>query len=269
VVTGPELTPLGISGSIALGSGVESGTITGLALGFTPSLAQFQVMRPAGGLNISARGVSAALSADGGTVELSGMTDSTSYAVAYRLGQAGSSGAVAAGPSSETDIGEIKAIWDRDPQTNNYACRVGGRGPDFRLRGGEAHVLGTQNQVWVEFRRRPNVYTGSLRMATAAYAAGVTVYDVDTGDYWTANQAVSAGESPTSRPDKWDKVEFPYVLAEFVAQSAYAMLTDREQEEGPENFTIQLSAGWPLLVAELDKIERQQGQTRQLRVVGR
>jgi len=51
-----------------------------------------------------------------------------------------------------------------------------------------------------------------------------------------------------------------------VAQSAYAMLTDREQET-PENFAVENGAGWPLLAAELDRIERQQGQTRQLKVV--
>ena len=56
------------------------------------------------------------------------------------------------------------------------------------------------------------------------------MYDTATGDYWTSNQSISAGESPTTNPEKWDKVEFPYFLAEYVAQSAYAMLTDREYD---------------------------------------
>lgn len=163
--------------------------------------------------------------------------------------------------AGETEIGDVASIWDRDPTTNRAARRM-----RFRLRQGIIQVLGTANVVWVEFRPPPPNFSGVVRSDTATYAAGVTRFDTATGDFWTSNTSIAAGESPTSAPAKWDKVEFPEYLAEYVAQSAYAMLTNREQET-PENFTIQLAAGYPLLLAEIQTIERQQGQTRQLNVV--
>ena len=169
--------------------------------------------------------------------------------------------------TGENELGEVQAIWDADPGTEPMATRVGGgRGPDYRLRATYLQVLGTANQVWVEYRPPCPVFTGATRSDTATYVSGNERYDTATGDYWIANQAIAAGESPTSAPTKWDRVVFPYYLAEYVAQSAYAMLTNKEQE-APENFSVQLSAGYPLLLVELDKLERQQGQTRQLNVV--
>jgi hypothetical protein len=252
---GPALGPIRQRGAVALPASIDSGRLRNLNIGWEGQAISLQVMR-AGGLNINAYPIAGSASHDGFAFELDGITDSAAYQLHWQVARPVAS-----------EMGEVRAIWDRDPRGNRYACRVGGgRGPDFRLRAGMMQVLGTVNPVWVEFRRRPNVYTGSLRTATGTYAAGVTVYDTATGDYWTANQAIAAGQSPTTNPEKWDRVEFPYIFAEFVAQSAYAMLTDREQEQ-PENFSMQLAAGYPLLVAELDKVERQQGQTRQLRVV--
>lgn len=216
--------------------------------------ARCQVCRPSGGLNLGAWPASNGFDADGFRYELGGLPDNDDYTVCWRAG------------GETRPLGEIKAIWDRDPRRNRYACRVGGgRGPDYRLRTEGAYVLGTANPVWVEYRSRPNVYTGPVRSASGTYAAGATVYDTDTGDYWTARESVSAGESPVSVPAKWGKVEFPYVLSEFVALSAYRMLTQRE-ESGQEDFRVSAAEGWPLLQAELAKIERLQGQTRQLRV---
>lgn len=169
--------------------------------------------------------------------------------------------------TGETVIGDIKAIYDAHPEYVLNAQRVGGgRGPDFRHRGSYAQVLGCANLLYVEFRRRPNVFSGAVRADDETYASGVTRYDEATGDYYTSNTSIAAGESPTLAPSKWDLVEFPEIFAEYVAQSVYAMLTNKEQEL-PENFNVQRTAGYPLLLQELDKLERQQGQTRQLNVV--
>lgn len=168
--------------------------------------------------------------------------------------------------TGETEIGECKAIWDADPRYVNTARRMnGGRGPDFWARQDYLQVLGLANVIWPEFRPPCPVFTGATRDDTSTYASGAERYDSDTGDYWIANQSIAAGESPTTAPTKWDRVVFPYYLAEYVAQTAYVLLTNREQEQ-PENFTVQLTAGYPLLLAEMDKLERQQGQSRQLNV---
>ena len=166
----------------------------------------------------------------------------------------------------ETALGELRFIWDRDPEVNRFATRQ-----KFRLRPDFVQVLGTVNVVWLEFRPRPNVYTNTVWDAGASYAANRQVYDPATGDNWLSNQATAAGESPTSAPTKWDRVPFPYAFVEYVAQSVYAALVNREENASsqggqPESFSVQQTAGYPLLVLELDKIERQQGQTRQLNV---
>lgn len=163
--------------------------------------------------------------------------------------------------TGSTSLGLVRYPWDSDPETNLTA-----RPMPFITRRDYIVVRGCANVIYLEFQTRAPLFAGSTRTATDTYSADETVYDIATGDFWTANQSVAAGESPTTNPEKWDKVEFPYFLAEYAAQSAYAMMTNREQEE-PENFSIQLAAGFPLLQAEVDHIERKQGQVRQLNVV--
>lgn len=165
--------------------------------------------------------------------------------------------------TDETPIGLVRFIWDRNPEINRHA-----QPQKFHTRTGFIQVLGCQNILFPEFQLRVPEFTATIRDDALSYGAGVTLYDPATGDCWTTTEAVSPGESPTTTPSSWSKVEFPYVLAEYVAQSAYAMLTDREQET-PENFSVQMSAGYPLLVQEIDNIERKQGQTRQLNVQSR
>lgn len=169
--------------------------------------------------------------------------------------------------ADETEIGECRFIWDADPRFIASARRMnGGRGPDFWVRKDYLQVLGLANVIYPEFRPPCPVFSGATRSDTATYGAGDQKYDSATGDYWIANTSIAAGESPTTNPEKWDRVVFPRYLAEFVAQTAYAMLTNHEQEE-PENFTVQMTAGYPLLLAELESVERQQGQSRQMNVV--
>lgn len=165
-----------------------------------------------------------------------------------------------------TPLGEVRFIWTRDPEYDRYAQKC-----PFRLRSDFVQVLGTANVVWVEFRLRPTVYTNTVYDITASYGMGVQLYDPVTGDNWTSNQAISPGQSPSVASDNWDLVPFPYIFAEYVAQSSYAQLVNREEMAGaqggqPESFSVMNTAGYPLLQMELDKIERQQGQVRQLNV---
>ena len=163
--------------------------------------------------------------------------------------------------AGQTAIGDVRYAWDHNPEANRAAQRL-----RFRLRRDAIQMLGQVNVVWLEFRPPVPAWAGPVRSDSATYAAGVTVFDAASGDFWTSNTSIAAGESPATTPASWDQVEFPEYLAEYTAQSAYAMMTNREQET-PENFTIQMSAGYPLLLAEILNVERQQGQTRQLNVV--
>ena len=170
------------------------------------------------------------------------------------------------GPTA-TPIGEVRFIWDRDPTVLRYAQRI-----KFRVRNGLLQVLGNVNVVWVEFRQRPALYVTTPYQSATGYAAGIQFYDPATGNNWVTVSATNAGDTPTSAPSKFSLVPWPYVFTEYVSQSVYASLVNREEAAAsqggqPENFGIQQTAGFPLLLQELDKLERQQGQTRQLNVV--
>jgi len=77
----PAVSP--VSGSWPLGNGDDSGSVTGLGLGFTPSRVILSISRPSGGLMIFANDNSGTLTTDGFDFELSGMTDSTDYVLNY------------------------------------------------------------------------------------------------------------------------------------------------------------------------------------------
>lgn len=78
-------TSAAYAGSIALGNGVFSGSVTGLGLPFTPTKALLQIRRPASSLMIFACANDGTLTADGFDFELSGITDSTDYILDYLL----------------------------------------------------------------------------------------------------------------------------------------------------------------------------------------
>lgn len=166
--------------------------------------------------------------------------------------------------TDETALGEIRFLWDRDPEIYREAQTI-----PFRLRADYVQVLGTSNVFWVEFRQRPSTYTNTVIVSTATYTSGSQIYDPATGENWISTATATAGQTPTTNPEKWSKVPFPYYFLEYVAVSVSAALTNKENSSAaqqPENFTVPLSAGAPFLMAEIDKIERQQGQTRQLNV---
>ena len=139
-----------------------------------------------------------------------------------------------------TAIGEVKLAARRNPKvrTNNpgYLDFVpSDNGVQFDWR--------APNVVWLQFRRRPPVFTTTLYSSGTAYAAGVTVYDANgTGDCWTTTATTTAGQSPTSTPAKWSKVQFPAILGNFVKRAALSdalrdqKQTDRAAEELTEAY---------------------------------
>lgn len=85
LVTVPS--PIGPSrdGLYAIPAGVDSGTVTGLALPLTPRRVYPSVRKPAGGFTMFANSVSGTLTTDGFQFNLSGQTDSTGYFLEYLI----------------------------------------------------------------------------------------------------------------------------------------------------------------------------------------
>ena len=70
-------------GTFAIGSGVDSGTVTGLALPSVPAQVLVSMKKLAGGLNLFAIVRSDSVTTDGFTFDLSAATDSASYQLDY------------------------------------------------------------------------------------------------------------------------------------------------------------------------------------------
>ena len=70
-------------GTQAIGSGVDSVTVTGLALAAVPAQVLVSMRKASGGLNIFATVRDGTLTTDGFTVDLSTATDATTYKLDY------------------------------------------------------------------------------------------------------------------------------------------------------------------------------------------
>jgi len=161
--------------------------------------------------------------------------------------------------ASATNIGEVKAVWPGNPRTQEHLLPIG-----FEITSDGIVVRGDESVVWVEFRLRPNEFTGAT-WAAGSFAPGDQVYYSTTGEYYVCI-ATATTEAPTDTT-KWTKLDFPYVLAAPVAQAAFA---DLLKMSGKTSKYIEgFKEAGRLLQREFDKIERQQGQTTQLKVMTR
>jgi len=161
--------------------------------------------------------------------------------------------------TGKTALGAVRYMWDSDPRVHDDTDPI-----PFDLRDSAVIVSGTATVVWVEFRKRFLEYVGAVYSASTAYASGVTIYYTD-GDYWRTTASTSAGQSPDSTPAKWERLDFPYIIKECVAQGAYADVLGKT--EGKHELWLQENAdAISLLTEEVLKVERQQSQAGQLAV---
>src|SRR5262249_46626985 len=143
-----------------------------------------------------------------------------------------------------TFIAEVKKCWDRDPDALNNACQI-----PFHVRDSFLLVRGVQSKIWIEFRLQPPVFTNVPWVSGTAYTPGAVVYYDTTGECYV-NTAATNSAAPTTAAN-WRKVDFPYIFAEYTAESVYAAMVGKE-EESQADFAIEQTAGWPYLQAELE-----------------
>lgn len=120
--------------------------------------------------------------------------------------------------TGQTKLGDIQGIYDLNPDVHpDTACKLRHtRRGDRVISNDDAH-----NVVYIRHRQRLPVLTGDDYNSATAYSSGDTVY-YNATDYYTANQSVSAGETPDTDPAKWDLNQIPYTLSQCTAQGAYA-----------------------------------------------
>lgn len=161
----------------------------------------------------------------------------------------------------KTPIGDVKQTYEENPRVSGR--RRAGCEVDFVLQNNGVRVLGCAPVIWLEFRLLAPSWMGPIYVAGASYATGAQVYF--NGDFYAALQPVT-GQDPTNAAF-WGLIPVPYVLAKYAANGAYADVDGMTENNGP-NFPTESDAAYAMLLAEFDKIERQQQQDGQLNVVG-
>lgn len=161
-------------------------------------------------------------------------------------------------------LGTVKAVYALDPDQTRHPPRL----PHWLDNTGLL-VGGTATQFYVEHRLRCPTWQGSVWSATATYAVGAIVYfsSGGTGDWYQCVTATTAGQSPVTLPAAWSVLSFPEALVAPVAQMAAADY--RKPDLDLITYQGELKDFYRGLAVELDRIERQQGQTTQLRVTQR
>lgn len=169
--------------------------------------------------------------------------------------------------AGETAIGEVLGVWASNPRVGTRPRPI-----DYDLQDNGVRVHGSDPVVWVKFIRRCPAFSGTtsagppwLYDATATYAAGQQVYDSATGDFYRSVAGANTGNGLTDT-DWWERLLFPRILANYVAQGASADLKGKADGQ-PEVYPNEAEEGYQILLNEFDKIERLQGQAEQLNVV--
>ena len=144
--------------------------------------------------------------------------------------------------TGETVLGAINGVWSGKPTRKNLRVeRVDNVQGSDRL-----YVLQDIAEVWVGFRSRCPRLTGDRHSTTATYSSGDQVYfESGTGDFWEANQSVSAGETPVTDADKWDQVQLPRAFQRYLVTAIYdALRVQYNKPERPDRLEHPLAESW-------------------------
>lgn len=128
---------------------------------------------------------------------------------------------VAWAQTGQTDLNgaSILEVWSLNPRTTAR----GGEVP-YELSSNGIQVLRGLPYAWVEYRQKPPQLKGDAFSAATTYASGNQAYYVSTtaeGNFYDANQATTAGDTPESAPTKWDVVSIPYIFERYLVQYGY------------------------------------------------
>lgn len=157
--------------------------------------------------------------------------------------------------TGKAEIAEVEGVYDADPRVNTEARPI-----RFRLEVDGVIVRDDATRPWLRFRKPCPSWTGTIYSSTTAYVVDDRVYYSTTGDWYVCIQN-NTGVAPTDST-RWTRIDFPYVLRDCVALAAYSdwLRGDGQNQKADAEEASAIRA----LNHELDLIERQQGQTRQL-----
>jgi hypothetical protein len=162
--------------------------------------------------------------------------------------------------TGQTPIDTVKRVCRRDPEV--YPENPGELRFDITHRG-----IVPDNRagarVYVEFRKRPPVFSSDEYDAETTYQAGDVVFSADTWECYKALQATT-GNGPTALA-YWEHVKFPYLLKRFVEQACYAATLKPDGQGDKAADELQVAYGF--LIQTQDEVFGQQGQSDVVRAV--
>jgi hypothetical protein len=171
--------------------------------------------------------------------------------------------------AGQTAISMVKRMWNIDPRVSD-PLRLAGHEVAFEVYDGEVVARpgpAGADIVWVQFWKVCPTWAGDLFDASRQfYSPGAEVFYGT--DYYVCVTTTSTGESPVSAPAKWVVVGYPRVLAEMVAWRVYGELCGKAGGAGA-NAGDGMAMDEEIFGGEVLKLEREQGQGRQLRVMTR
>ena len=160
-----------------------------------------------------------------------------------------------------TDAGEILNVLNKNPRKTTAASLLSWSiyddGTDRYIQ-----LRDATTPIYVEYRvTRPNL-TGDIYVSTSTYVSADQIYF--SGNFYDANQAVGATESPPTTAAKWDVVKLPKSFQNYLVRGVYA---DYLRAPGDNELAaVADQNAESILMMEADKLYRQQGQTRRLDV---
>jgi len=131
---------------------------------------------------------------------------------------------------------------------------------DFELVDDGVHLVSSTPVVWITYRPRRPVLLGSDYSSTSTYAVDDQVLFTvgTTKNYWTCVSATSAGQSPTTHPDKWVKAQIPLIFQNYLA---YGTVADALRMDGqPDRAALMDQMAADALTVEAQKLYNYQSQ---------
>lgn len=177
------------------------------------------------------------------------------------------------------NCGEVFNVWEKNPITTTRNAQL-----TFMLATTDANeraylTVAKEGTLWVEYRTKcPELHGVNWDAGTDYVTGSQTYFDSGavagsyrpvkgkpySGNFYTA-LTLNTNKKPSEQPNDWAIIKIPHIFATYVTRGVYA---DYLRSEGQvENAKVAEAEAQAFLDEEIDKIARQQGQTRRINFI--
>ena len=218
-----------------------------------------------------------ALSSDGSTLSYAGDTAKGMYVWGNVLSQttyaAPTAMLIPYDQLGEDFIDSVFQVWQMSPVGAGFPVPQG-----YQMMPDGVQIIGTNGWVWngwlwtfptwytagypvfLYYRKGCPTFQGSTYSGATTYAVNDQILFTDSSnvqDFWKCTVATTAGQSPTTTPTSWTKLQLPQLLFWYVTYSAFADYLRMDAQFEKAQMADALAQQY--LDEQSDKQERQQG----------